>query len=544
MPSLFRKTLFLTLGVTLGLNLLCRPAFASAPGVLPDEIRLLVRPKVSAGLESVPAAASATPAAIAPGGKLARYLRFKSAPLDSLGRRFAGKAILRMCPWDEREGTLILRFPKGRLSAKAMADAYRATGKFDLVEADGIGHGHGASGSAIAADPDDPFFNRQYGLKNTGSRKFADIQAKAGADIEAVEAWAINPGSETITVAVLDCGLNVNHPDLAARVWANDSEIAGNGKDDDGNGFIDDVHGWSFANDAANEGTPGTANVGDDLGHGTNVAGIIGAMRDNGVGLAGVARCRIMPVKVLNRDNWGYYSWWAAGIRYAVDNGARILNMSLGGEDGNVTSLRTAVEYALQKNVTIVVSMGNERRAIPQYPAAFPGVVAVGATGPDDQWVKSFPWDTTKGSNFGSHISLCAPGNAIYGLDPANTSNYESYWSGTSQAAPHVTGVCALLLAQDPTRKPAEIKRLLEAGAEDGVGDPSLDTPGFDTHYGHGRLNAKLSLQAGIAVAIRPLAGSARTGSPSFGNAGRGRDITGRLGFPNSPSAVLIFHGD
>ena len=132
---------------------------------------------------------------------------------------------------------------------------------------------------------------------------------------------------------MLDGGLKINHPDIAARVWVNAEEIPGNGKDDDANGYVDDVNGWSFANNQADEDMPGSPNVADGLGHGTNVAGIIGAIGGNEIGLAGVARCRIMPVKVLNDSNWGYYSWWAAGIRYAVDNGARIINLSLGGEE-------------------------------------------------------------------------------------------------------------------------------------------------------------------------------------------------------------------
>jgi thermitase len=182
--------------------------------------------------------------------------------------------------------------------------------------------------------------------------------------------------------------------------------------------------------------------------------------------------------------------------------------------------------------------MGNERRALAQYPAAFDGVIAVGATGPDDVWVKSFPWDTAKGSNFGSHISVCAPGNAIYGLHYASPGNYDSYWSGTSQAAPHVAGVCALLLAQDPARKPADLKKLLEAGADDQVGDPVLDTPGFDTHYGHGRLNAKRSLAAGITVSLRPLVRShadARAGAVGLWP----RDVLGRESAANTSKRTI-----
>jgi subtilisin family serine protease len=295
MPFPFRTALI----ASLGLSISSLAAFASPPGGLPEEIRLLVRPKASAGLESEspgPASASSR--------NLARYPRFNAPVLDSLGRRFSGKPILRMCPWDRKEGTLILRFPRGASSEKALLAAYRASGKFDLVEADGIGRGHGAAGSA-GTDPNDPYFNRQYGLKNAGTRQFAGIQSKAGADIKAVEAWDIQSGSDSILVAVLDGGLNVKHPEIASRVWVNAGEIAGNQKDDDGNGFIDDVNGWSFANDRTNEALPGTPDVGDSLGHGTNVAGIIGALGGNGIGLAGVARCRIMPVKGVEQGQLG-----------------------------------------------------------------------------------------------------------------------------------------------------------------------------------------------------------------------------------------------
>jgi subtilisin family serine protease len=257
--------------------------------------------------------------------------------------------------------------------------------------------------------------------------------------------------------------------------------------------------------------------------------------------MAGVARCTLMPVKVLNIENWGYFSWWAAGIRYAVDNGARIINMSMGGPNGDVPTLRSAIAYALQKGVTVVVSMGNSRSPVPDYPAAFDGVIAVGATGPDDRYVQHFPWDTSKGSNYGPHISVCAPGNFIYGLHYSNSNEYGTYWSGTSQAAPHVAGVCALLLAQDPTRKPADLKRLLEAGADDQVGDPAQDTPGFDERYGHGRLNAKRSLAAGITVSIRmPNRKDARV---SHLLEARAPHLLGARTIPEAPGVVRDFLG-
>jgi hypothetical protein len=512
----------------------CVPApAASAPSApIPAEIRLVVRPKASVGLEPP---LSPPGDMRSPSRTRSPLLRFKSTVLDSLGRRFACKTIARLTPWNEREGTLVLRFPRGAFTQKAILEAYRASGKFDLVEADGIGFGHGAAGTgSVAADPNDAYFNLQYGLRNPGSRKFGTTQSMAGADIKAEDAWEISRGNAGILVAILDCGLNIGHPDIASRVWVNRKEIPGNGKDDDGNGFIDDVNGWAFANDAGNENLPGNADVTDGLGHGTNVAGIVGAISGNGIGMAGVADCTLMPVKVLNDENWGYFSWWAAGIRYAVDNGARIINMSMGGPNGDVAFLRSAILYALEKKVTVVVSMGNSRSAIPDYPAAYPGVIAVGATGPDDRYVRSFPWDTSKGSNYGPHISVCAPGNYIYGLHFSDKDNYGTYWSGTSQAAPHVAGVCALLLAQDPTRGPADLKRLIEAGADDQVGDPAEDTPGFDVRYGHGRLNAKRSLAAGMPTALS-FKTRGRKALRITGFTAEGRDALGRIRSPELP---------
>jgi subtilisin family serine protease len=455
--------------------------------------------------------------------------------LRMLGERFHCLSSEPLTPWDASEGTVVLTFPDS-VPDQALIEAYRGTGLFDWVEADGSGHAHGErSASGIAASalkPNDAYYGWQYALKNDGTRTFGNVKSKAGADIDAEAAWAMEAGDSTLIVAILDGGVDLTHPELAGRIWKNPKEIPGNGLDDDGNGFIDDVNGWNFT--ASQQG--GNPNVADEYGHGTNVAGIVGAISGNSLGVAGLAKCTLLPVKVLDAQNNGQYSWWAAGIRYAVQQGARVINLSLGGQSTSYSVLKSAVDYALANNVVIVASMGNERSETPDYPAAFDGVIAVGATGPDDNWVRSFSWDTTKGSNFGNHISVSAPGSFIYGLDYKNHANFQSYWSGTSQAAPMVSAVCALLLSQSPGRTPAEIKRLIEAGAEDGVGDASVDTPGWDRFYGNGRLNAYRSLLAGATVAIRPLASSAiypRLRKPGF-------DILGRRGDAFSPRQRLL----
>ncbi len=200
-----------------------------------------------------------------------------------------------------------------------------------------------------------------------------------------------------------------------------------------------------------------------------------------------------MILKGLNNQNWGYYSWWSDAIHYAVDNGAKVLNMSIGGTDVS-EFLRDAVNYALNQNVTIVACMMNTNSNTAFYPAAYPGVIAVGSTNPDDKRSHPFFWSTTSGSNYGSHISVVAPGNYIYGLNYQSNTSYNSYWGGTSQAAPHVCGLASLLLAQNPELTPSQIKTLLQSTAEDQVGDPAEDTPGWDQYYGYGRINAHNAL--------------------------------------------------
>jgi thermitase len=346
----------------------------------------------------------------------------------------------------------------------------------EFAEPDYIGRSSGIRGIS----PNDQYYLMQWGLKNDGT--MASLPSKAGADIQMEDGWAIETGDSTIIVGIIDTGCRLGHPELEKRIWKNYHEIAGNGIDDDGNGFIDDAQGWDFVN-IDNDPT-------DDYGHGTNVAGIIGANGNNLIGYAGVDwHCKLMILKSIDNSGFGYYSWWSDALHYAADNGARVINMSVGGSDVSST-LQDAVNYAINKNVVVVACMMNTNDNEVNYPAAYPGVIAVGATNPDDKRTHPFFWDPQSGSNFGPHISVVAPGNYIYGLDYQSDTQYGYYWGGTSQATPYVSGLSALLLAEKASLTPAQIKTIIQSTAEDQVGDPAEDTPGWDQYYGYGRINA------------------------------------------------------
>lgn len=332
-----------------------------------------------------------------------------------------------------------------------------------------------------ATAPNDTVFNRQWGLYNDGS--FTVATAKAGADIDLLSAWDIEDGDSNIIVAVIDAGVKSNHPDMVGRLWRNKAEIPGNGIDDDTNGYIDDTLGWNIVSD--------TNDIEDDNGHGTHVAGIIGADVNNTTGIAGVDKhCKLMILKTADNTGFFAYSWMTEAIYYAADNGARVINISAGGlSPSNI--VKDALDYAISKKVTVVAAMMNSGLQQKFYPAAYPGVIAVGATDPEDK-IAYF-------SCQGDHISVCAPGHHIFSLSHL----YDTamvVMSGTSQATPHVAGVAALLLAQDSTRTAAQIKTLIETSAEDVIGD-SKDLPGWDKYYGNGRLNAFRALtNAGAGI--------------------------------------------
>lgn len=276
------------------------------------------------------------------------------------------------------------------------------------------------------------------------------------------DAWVFARG-EGITIAVLDTGIDLDHADLMGQIWSNPQEIAGNGLDDDGNSYVDDVLGWDFVN--------ADDDPQDDFGHGSHVSGTAAASTNNAVGIAGVAGGgRLMPVKVLDRTGNGSWEDVSAGLIYAANQGAQVINLSLGGVSYSQT-LAAAVVYAQQCGSLIVAAAGNESSPV-NYPAALPGVVAVTAT-----YGLDFPWAS---SNFGPEVDVAAPGVNITSTN--HLGGYKSS-SGTSMAAPHVSGLAALLWSLDPDLTASQVSSLILANARD------IYTSGWDDRTGWGQID-------------------------------------------------------
>ena len=270
--------------------------------------------------------------------------------------------------------------------------------------------------------------------------------------IKAPEVWAKGYTGQGVVVAVVDTGVDYNHVDLDANIWTNSKEIAGNNKDDDGNGFVDDVRGWDFVD---NDNNPMDLN-----GHGTHLAGTIAA-ENNGVGVTGVAyNAKIMPVRVLDANGSGTFSGVADGIRYAADNGAQVINLSLGAQYPAYDSqVAAAVEYATGKNSVVVMAAGNEydnRSGFPAYLANQWGI-SVGAV--DNTNTMAY-FSNRAGTTPLDYV--IAPGVNILSTTPGNT--YQSL-SGTSMATPHVAGVAALILSAKPDLTPAQVENFITATA-------------------------------------------------------------------------------
>lgn len=296
----------------------------------------------------------------------------------------------------------------------------------------------------VDAMPNDTFFGRLWGLHNTGQA----VRGTAGsndADVDGPEAWDIQTGDGAIVVAVLDTGLDWDHEDLAANIWANADEVE-NGADSDGNGFTDDVRGWDFVND---DNDPDDDNSGSF--HGTHVAGTIGAVGDNGTGVVGVNwSVSLMPLKTLDFEGNGTVAEEILAIDYAVSNGAHVINASFSGEEYSQIEY-DAISDAGDAGILFVAAAGNrgdgsfssgwnnDGAGQAVYPAShdLDNIIAVAATDPDDL-LADF-------SNYGpTSVDVAAPGVDIYSTEPGDAYQYKS---GTSMATPHVSGLAALLVA-------------------------------------------------------------------------------------------------
>ncbi len=331
-----------------------------------------------------------------------------------------------------------------------------------------------ASSWGSRTDPDDQYFDQQWGLHNEGQ-----TGGTADADIDAPEAWEIETGTSNIVIAMIDTGIDLDHEDLANNIWVNDDEIPDNETDDDGNGFVDDMNGWDFVNsDSAPQ---------DDNGHGTHTSGIAAAETNNNQGTAGVCwECRLMSVKTLGDDGNGTYSDIVEGVDYAANNGADVINLSLGSLTYS-QSLQDAITAAHDAGCVIVGAAGNFDVEDPFYPAACENVIAVAALDHNDVKYQL--------SGYGEWVDLAAPGASIM-----STAYHDAYsqWSGTSMAAPFVSGVAGLLFSynSDWDNGSVEAQMLNTADSVDG------HNPSYAGLLGNGRVNAYYCLSGSAEPAL------------------------------------------
>lgn len=315
--------------------------------------------------------------------------------------------------------------PRGRNRTELMEELRKFPG-VTYVENDHI--------ATALLNPDDTYYSNQWGPP----------------DIFAPKAWDITLGSPNVKIAIVDTGVDYNHPDIAANY------IQG---------------GYDFIN---NDNDPM-----DDNGHGTHVAGIASAVTNNSIGVAGISQSKILAEKVLSSSGSGSYSAVANGITHAANNGAKVISMSLGGRFDSFT-LQNAVNYAWNKGALLVAAAGNDYSGKISYPAAYANVIAVSALNQDDSFAVY--------SNHGKKIELAAPGTGIYSAVPTGTcslcdSSGYKYLSGTSMATPFVSGSAGLVLSKNSSLTNQQVRNILDKSAVD------LGTSGRDAYFGYGKVN-------------------------------------------------------
>jgi subtilisin family serine protease len=409
----------------------------------------------------------------APGELLIKYKRsVRSAAYKyrRSSRRFATLRRFRSV------GVLQVKIPEGMTLEEAL-DSCRQDPEVEYAEPNYVRH--------ISVDPvfpDDEHFDELWGLHNTEQWHKSiedDHRGLDDADMDAPEAWDVQTGSRNVVVAVLDTGVDWGHEDLAANIWINPGEINGeDGVDDDGNGYVDDIRGWDFVP------KEGDNDPVDDNGHGTHVSGTIGAEGDNGIGITGVTwAVSIMPLKTLDKEGTGTVAEEIEAIEYAIANGAKIINASFSGEDYSKLEY-DAIKSAQDARILLVAAAGNNgsnNDDTPEYPASYNlnNIIAVAATDHNDRLAHF--------SNYGAlTVDVAAPGVDIYST---KTDNSYSLASGTSMAAPHVSGLAALIWSQNLGFMYSEVKGFIFYGVD--VLDPLAGKI-----LKAGRINANASILA------------------------------------------------
>ena len=433
------------------------------------------------------------------------------APVHKLHNRMGVRSFHRLFPYiaypefnPNLERIYLLRFPVSA-HLHTLKSAYSAS---PLIEA--VAYNYLRPTQESIALPSDPLIAEQWNVLL----------------INMPEAWLIEKGDPSIVIAVVDSGIDYQHEDLASQIWVNSDEIPENGLDDDSNGYIDDVRGWDFT-DAPNVAAEGDFMEGDnepidETGHGTHVAGIAGASGGNGIGIAGVAwNCKLMAVRT-GHSVAGVSSMQdddsSAAIVYAVDNGARIINMSWGSSSSSFV-IRDVIDYAYARGVLLVAAAGNDFQNQVIFPASYRKVIAVAAT---DQNKRRFYQ-----SNFGASIDIGAPGNVILSTQ---IDNEYRLLTGTSMATPHVCGVAALVMSKRPNLTHEEVRDLLMATTDSITDSPEL--------VGAGHLNAERALLASGALRGRIFSPETNSGGSDsiviIGTAGGFRFSTWQLMYGES----------
>ncbi|MDZ7264570.1 MAG: S8 family serine peptidase [candidate division KSB1 bacterium] len=342
-------------------------------------------------------------------------------------------------------------------------------------------------------DPNDKLYSAQWYLQS----------------VKAPQGWDVEKGDSTVIIAIIDTGVDIKHPDLAGKIWINADEIPNNKIDDDANGFVDDINGWDFEKrnadpspdpDGVDNDSDGLSDDGVD--HGTSMAGLAAAMTNNNEGIAGFAwNCQIMPIKALNDEGSGTIDDIARGIMYAANNGAQVINLSLG--SSNPSQLQQdAIRYAYRRGAIVVAAAGNQSSSDFHYPAADEYVVAVGATGGTADLISSI-------SNYGIYVDVMAPGGDFRLSPPSEmistvyynpTYGFNNYYrartkegyltAGTSSSAAMVSGLMALVRSQHPDWTNQHVIQQVVATAD------NIDAlnPKYQGQLGSGRINAYRAL--------------------------------------------------